>query len=290
VTVAQATGFVEVGDRCFVRRYPEWDVSVGLVVGAEGLAVVDTRASAGQGSELLDDVRRFAAGSTVRWVVNTHVHFDHTFGNVSMGAATIYAHENAASALAEHAADIRRQIEADPGPDPEYPAITAQVLAEVCSTEPRRPDAVFSSVRTIDLGDRLIELMHPGRGHTDGDIVARVADADVLFGGDLLEESGPPSFGSDSFPLDWAASLDLVVGLLTDRTVIVPGHGAPVDRAFVQAQRAEIADVSNLIRGLHAQGVAIDEAAAAGGDGWPYPPSTVEGAVRRGYAQLTGAA
>jgi glyoxylase-like metal-dependent hydrolase (beta-lactamase superfamily II) len=219
------------------------------------------------------------------------VHFDHTFGNAAMEGATIHAHENAARALAEHAADIRRQIEADPDPDPDpdQPAITAQVLDDVRTTEPRPPDVVFSSVRTIDLGDRLIELMHPGSGHTDGDLVARVADADVLFGGDLLEESGPPSFGTDSFPLDWAGSLDLVVGLLTDRTVVVPGHGAPVDRSFVQTQRAAIADVSNLIRGLHAQGVAAEQAVAAGGDDWPFPTTTIEGAVRRGYAQLSGA-
>jgi glyoxylase-like metal-dependent hydrolase (beta-lactamase superfamily II) len=288
MSVAYGKGFVEVGDRCFVARYPQWDVNVGLVVGSDGLVVIDTRATARQGQEVLDDVRRLRPDSSVRWVVNTHVHFDHTFGNVSMADATIHAHENAARTFSEHAADIRRQIAADPQPAPDQPAITADVLEGVLTSPLRPPDVVFSSVRTMDLGDRLIELMHPGPGHTDGDIVARVADADVLFGGDLLEESGPPSFGSDSFPLDWAASLDLVVGLLTDRTVIVPGHGAPVDRAFVQAQRAEIADVSNLIRGLHAQGVGVEQAVAAGGDGWPFARATIEGAVRRGYAQLTG--
>ena len=115
---------------------------------------------------------------------------------------------------------------------------------------------VFASVSTIDLGDRLVELMHPGRGHTDSDIVARVADADVVFGGDLIEESGPPSFGSDSFPLDWGSSLDLVVGLLTERTVVVPGHGKVVDKDFVETQRADVADVSTVIRSLFQQGVA----------------------------------
>ena len=144
-------------------------------------------------------------------------------------------------------------------------------------------------MQTIDLGDRQMELMHPGRGHTDGDIVARVPDADVVFGGDLVEESGPPSFGSDSFPLDWAGSLDLVVGLLTDRSVVVPWHGRPVDKDFVQAQRSDVADVSTLIRSLFAAGVAADEALAAGGVNWPYPAASLGVAVRRGYAQLTGA-
>jgi glyoxylase-like metal-dependent hydrolase (beta-lactamase superfamily II) len=281
--------FVEIADRCYVARYPEWDVSVGLVVGSAGLAVVDTRASARQGRELLDDVRRLLPASAVRWVVNTHVHFDHSFGNVSMDGAVIYAHENVAARLTESGEDIKRQIRADPELDPDQPAITAQVLDDVVDTKLRGPDVVFASVSTIDLGDRLVELMHPGRGHTDSDIVVRVADADVVFGGDLIEESGPPSFGSDSFPLDWGSSLDLVVGLLTERTVVVPGHGKVVDKDFVETQRADVADVSTVIRSLFQQGVRVDEAAAAGGTNWPYPPAHLETAVRRGYAQLTGA-
>jgi glyoxylase-like metal-dependent hydrolase (beta-lactamase superfamily II) len=288
MSLVHGKGFVEVADHCFVARYAAWDVSVGLIVGAGGLAVVDTRAGAVQGRELLDDVRRLVPDSAVRWVVNTHVHFDHSFGNVSMGEATIHGHENVRRRLAEHADDIWGQIDADPGPDPDSPDITAQVLDDVRTTELRGPDVVFSSVSTIDLGDRLIELMHPGRGHTDGDIVVRVPDADLVFGGDLVEESGPPSFGSDSFPLDWAGSLDLVVGLLTEDSVVVPGHGTPVGRDFVQAQRSDLADVSTLIRTAFAQGVGVDDALTAGGAHWPYPAATVDGAVRRGYAQLTG--
>lgn len=281
--------FVEIADRCYVARYPEWNVSVGLVVGAAGLAVVDTRASARQGRELLDDVRRFIAGSEVRWAVNTHVHFDHTFGNVSLGGALIYAHENVAARLVEDSEYIKRRIRADPEPDPDYPEITAQVLDDVLDTELRGPDVVFSSVSTIDLGDRLVELMHPGRGHTNSDIVVRVADADVVFAGDLVEESGPPSFGSDSYPLEWSGSLDLVVGLLTERTVVVPGHGKAVDRDFVETQRADLADVSTVIRSLFQQGVTVEDAVAAGGTNWPNPAADLDMAVRRGYAQLASA-
>jgi glyoxylase-like metal-dependent hydrolase (beta-lactamase superfamily II) len=281
--------FVEIADRCYVARYPEWNVSVGLVVGSAGLVVVDTRASANQGRELLDDVRRLVPASAVRWVVNTHVHFDHTFGNVSLDDAVIYAHENVAARLVEHGEDIKRQIRADPELDPGQPEITAQVLDDVLDAELRGPDVVFSSVSTIDLGDRLLELMHPGRGHTDSDIVARVADADVVFAGDLVEESGPPSFGSDSYPLEWSGSLDLVVGLLTERTVVVPGHGTVVDKSFVETQRADVADVSTVIRSLFQQGISVDEAVAAGGTSWPYPPAHLDMAVRRGYGHLTSA-
>ena len=68
-----------------------------------------------------------------------------------------------------------------------------------------------------------MELIHPGRGHTSGDLVVRVPDADVLLGGDLIEESDPPFIGDDSWPMEWPLTLDLVLGLMTDATVVVPG-------------------------------------------------------------------
>ena len=68
-----------------------------------------------------------------------------------------------------------------------------------------------------------------------------VPDADVLFAGDLIESAGPPSFGPDSVPDEWPATLDAVIGLMTAATLAVPGHGEPVDREFVFEQRGRIA-------------------------------------------------
>nr|MDQ4008348.1 MBL fold metallo-hydrolase [Actinomycetota bacterium] len=90
-----AKDWTEVGDRCWMRRYPEWDVNVGVVVGADGVLVVDTRGTRGQGRAVRDDVRRLVPHSPVRWVVNTHQHFDHVFGNIAFDDVAIHAHENA---------------------------------------------------------------------------------------------------------------------------------------------------------------------------------------------------
>ncbi len=141
---------------------------------------------------------------------------------------------------------------------------------------------------TIDLGDRALELVHPGRGHTDGDLVVRVVDtgpsADVLLAGDLIEESGAPAYGDDSFPMDWPLSLDLVLDLVGAGTVVVPGHGAPVDRTFVEEQRAAIGVVAETIRDLASRGVGVEEALEA--TQWPYPSEVLGHAVRRGYEHL----
>ena len=129
--------------------------------------------------------------------------------------------------------------------------------------------------------------MHPGRGHTGGDLVVRIPDADVVLAGDLVEQAeggDVPAFGSDCFPMEWPLTLDTVLGLSTSATVVVPGHGAVVDREFVEVQRNEIGIVAETIRDLATRGVAIDDALAAAE--WPYPRDRLANAVRRGYEQL----
>jgi glyoxylase-like metal-dependent hydrolase (beta-lactamase superfamily II) len=266
--------WTEIGDRCWVRRYAEWDVNVGVVAGSDGVLVVDTRGTRQQGEALRDDVRRLRPHAAVRWVVNTHRHFDHAFGNVAFDDASIHAHENAAAGLDAEAERVRRDAAED---DPDDP-----LNREVLATPLRRPDRTFSSVRTVDLGDRYVELLHPGRGHTDGDLVLRLPDADVLFTGDLVEESAPPSYGEDSFPLEWPGSLDVALGVVTAGTRVVPGHGAVVDLDFVREQSTRIAEVANTIGGLVHAGVPLESAAAQGD--WPWDPEHLRHAIRRGYA------
>ena len=69
----------EVGDGCFRRRYQRFDLNVGVVRGSDALLVLDTRSDLREADKLLADLRPF--GLPVRWVVNSHYHFDHTFGN-----------------------------------------------------------------------------------------------------------------------------------------------------------------------------------------------------------------
>ncbi|WP_115852158.1 MBL fold metallo-hydrolase [Thermasporomyces composti] len=270
---ADTSGWSEIGRGCYVRRYSSFDVSVGVVVGSHGLLVIDTRASLREADELLADLRRLSR-APVRWVVDTHWHFDHCFGNARFADAVIYGHETVPETLAARADEVRADLARR---SPEW----ARDMAELTLRPPTR---TFVSVATIDLGDRVVELIHPGRGHTDGDVVVRVPDADVVYVGDLVEESGPPAYGDDSYPLEWPTTLDVVAGLLTPRTAVVPGHGAVVDRGFVANQRDDIHLVAQTIRRLAAEGVPLDRVWDAAE--WPYPRQVLEEAVRRGYAHL----
>jgi glyoxylase-like metal-dependent hydrolase (beta-lactamase superfamily II) len=273
--------FIEVADRVWVARYQWFDVNVSVVAGTDGLLVVDTNASAAAARTALADLRSLSAAPLVA-AVNTHVHFDHTFGNGVFAAegAELVAHEDAAAALPAHAAEIRGQAASEADEDERY--------AELVATEEVVPRRTFSSALTFDLGDRLVELVHPGRGHTSGDVVVRVGDADVLLAGDLVEEStardGVPGFGSDCFPMDWPSTLDLVLNLVGPDTVVVPGHGAPVGRDFVEEQRAALGVVAETIRDLAGRGVPLDQ--ALDDADWPYPREALADAVRRGYEHL----
>jgi glyoxylase-like metal-dependent hydrolase (beta-lactamase superfamily II) len=273
--------FAEVADRVWVARYDWFDVNVSIVAGTAGLLVVDTNASERTARSVLEDLRRLSTAPLLA-VVNTHVHFDHTFGNGVFAAqgAELVAHDDAAAALPAHAADIRTQAKADADEDARY--------AELVATEEMVPQRTFSSALTLDLGDRLVELVHPGRGHTSGDVVVRVPDADVLLAGDLVEESamrsGVPGLGDDCYPMEWPSTLDLVLNLVAPGTVVVPGHGAPVDRDFVQEQRASLGVVAETIRDLAGRGVPLDQALESAE--WPYPREALADAVRRGYEHL----
>jgi glyoxylase-like metal-dependent hydrolase (beta-lactamase superfamily II) len=197
-------------------------VNLGLIVGSRRTLLVDTGSSPAQGRTLRSSVDALT-DLPLTAVVITHWHYDHAFGLAAFADVPRIAHESVHSRLlsAEAAAEAKRL-----GVDPH---------------ELGQPNVEIVVATAIDLGDRRVEIAHLGRGHTDGDLVVVVPDADVLFAGDLLESAGPPSFGPDSVPDEWPATVDAVIGLMTATTLAVPGHGEPVGREFVFEQRGWIA-------------------------------------------------
>ncbi|MEO6790714.1 MAG: MBL fold metallo-hydrolase, partial [Ornithinibacter sp.] len=197
--------FTEVADRVWVTRLDWFDVNVTVVGGSDGLLVVDTTASAAGAAALLPAVQ--ALGGPVRFAVNTHQHFDHTFGNgvfASVGAELV-CHEDAAATLPTHAQEVRRSAAADLPQDPR--------LRELLETEVVVPSRTFSSAAVLNLGDRFVEVVHPGRGHTGGDAIVRIGDCDTVLAGDLVEEArgAVPGFGDDCWPMEWPMALDIVL-------------------------------------------------------------------------------
>ncbi|GAA0531439.1 MBL fold metallo-hydrolase [Saccharopolyspora thermophila] len=257
----------EVGDGVFVRRYGELDLSVGLVVGAESALVIDTRGDRAQGAELAAAVRRV---TPLPWqVVITHGHFDHCFGTAAFLPAPVWAHERCPSHLARTAADQREQWVRHYREQGD--AATAEALA---ASSPTVPDHLVSDAADLDLGGRTAQLRHLGPGHTDHDVVVVVPDSGAVFAGDLVEQGAPPDF-EDAHPQHWPSTLDALLAL--NPAIVVPGHGDPVEPAFVRTQRTDIAQLAGICRDVTAGRLTTAEALARS----PYPPETTRAALRR---------
>jgi glyoxylase-like metal-dependent hydrolase (beta-lactamase superfamily II) len=265
-------GWVEVGDRVFVRRYALLDQNIGVVLGEEGALVVDTRATHEHADELLADLRRLTP-LPARVAVNTHGHWDHCFGNARFRPAPIWGHVRCAEMMRLTGENQRARIS-------EASAELAVGLAEVV-IDP--PDQTFEDTATVEIepGGRSVELRYLGRGHTDNDIVVLVPDADVLFAGDLLENNATPFFG-DGYPLDWPATAEALVDLVTG--AVVPGHGGVGDRAFAIRQMTEFRTVAELAKLVHRGVIGIDDAVLR----TPYPADTALEPLTRTLAQLRG--
>ena len=278
------SSWTEVAEKVHTRRFDPVDVTVTAVLGGEGVLVVDTRCSLQEGRELKAELAALTP-LPVRWVANTHTHFDHMWGNAEFDTprqvppAEFWGHENLPDFDPDDP-DFLELREYLVSQGPEWKAKMDELVV-------RKPDRLVSDFHELDLGGRTAELRHLGRGHTDTDIVVWLPEAGVLIGGDMIEQSAPPAYGPDSFPLDWAPTLDRLVELTGDGTAFVPGHGDAVDHAFVLAQREYVLAVEQQIRELHQSGVPGDQALEAGD--WPDAKrSRFADAVKRGYAQLSG--
>ncbi|GAA1760984.1 MBL fold metallo-hydrolase [Luedemannella helvata] len=271
--------FTEIANGVYVLRQPLFDVNATVVTGAEAVIVVDSLSTARQATELLAAVRQVSAEPLV--LVNTHHHFDHTFGNATLTAASpgaaIWAHGAVADVLRQHPDRVRREAY-------DECVLTHPELAdEVLEVTVAPPDRLVQTVAVLDIGGRTVTLRHLGRGHTDGDLVARVDDTGTIVAGDLVEQGAPPSF-DDAYPLDWPETLAALIADADPDAAVVPGHGAVVDLAFVRDQHTELTDLAWLIREGHLDGAPAEAVAAKAAFG----PQRSLVAVRRGYAELAG--
>jgi glyoxylase-like metal-dependent hydrolase (beta-lactamase superfamily II) len=272
--------FVEVADGVHVLRYPVLDVNVTLLVGDGEALLVDTLSTVAQAKELAAAARSVAP---VPWtIVNTHHHFDHCFGNATLagdGTRPIWGQEEAALLLRQHAAALQRSWYE------EWLPTHPDLASELAQVRVLPPTATVHLSAELTVGGRTVWLRHLGRGHTAGDLVVHVPDADVIVAGDLVEQGGPPTFG-DAYPLEWPETVAALLRLSGPDTVVIPGHGAVVDQAFVRAQHEDLTALAWLIRDGHADGAAVEAVAAKA----PFGSAVALPAIRRGYAELAGRA
>ncbi|MCS0601479.1 MBL fold metallo-hydrolase [Streptomyces sp. LP11] len=213
-------------------RLPGWDCTVGLVLGQGTALMVDAGSSPAEGARLRGAAERLAGGRVTHLAL-THPHFDHVLGAPALAGAETYAAVGV-DALFRHRADELRADAVRYG----LPAADAEEAVDAL-VPPRHP---VSGEWTLDLGGRQALLANVGPGHTAHDLAVLVPGSpEVVFCGDLVEESDAPQAGPDAVPSRWPAALDRLLALGGADALYVPGHGAVVDAAFVRRQRDELA-------------------------------------------------
>jgi glyoxylase-like metal-dependent hydrolase (beta-lactamase superfamily II) len=183
--------------------------NAGFIVGSNGVVVVDTFEEIAPAKDLLAEIRKIT-NLPIRFVVNTHYHLDHTGGNAvfAQAGATILAQQNLRGWLRTENMKFF-----GPNPKPEQKAMVEALVM---------PDETYSDAVDIYLGARQVQVRYM-LGHTGGDSVVTVPDADVVFAGDLVWQKHLPNL-IDATTSDWVKTLEK---LLADHpgATFVSGHG-----------------------------------------------------------------
>lgn len=204
-----------------------YGANAGIIVGENGVAVVDTLISAKEGERLLQDIKA-VTDKPVRYVINTHAHLDHIFGNKVFAdlGAVIIAQTDCAAEMRAKAAEVLAKA-GDWGLTPE----------QMAGTEPAYPAITFTDRLTVDLGGVTAEIIYLSSSHSAGSSIVRVAIDQAVFAGDILFTKFYPYMGDGDIP-GWQRNLDALAALDSDR--IVPGHG-PL------SGRADVGDMKNYL-------------------------------------------
>ena len=207
---------VPVGDGAFAAVAKEGDRSAvgnaGFVAGSDGVLVVDAFATEEAARELLAEIRR-ATPAPIRWVVNTHYHYDHLGGDAVFRreGAVVISHRNVRRWTRTENLKWRKEISA---------ADRAMLASLVL------PDVTFGDAGrlTLELGGKTAQvLFRPG--HTGGDCIVRVPESDVVFGGDLFWNATVPNT-VDANTAAWIDTLDALLRAYPSAS-FVAGHGEP---------------------------------------------------------------
>ena len=224
----------------------EGDPNSGVVVGDDGVLVFDAQATPAQARRVIERVRA-VTDKPVRHLVLSHYHAVRVMGASAYGAEQVIASDGTYELILERG---QADFESEVG---RFPRLFEDVASVPGLTW---PTVAFPDRLTVWLGKRRVDLLHLGRGHTAGDIVAWLPEERVCFAGDLVEYGATPYCG-DAHLRDWPRTLDRLEALGAAR--MVPGRGAAMESP---AQVAEaIGGTRSFIRDLYA---VAEEGVAAG--------------------------
>jgi cyclase len=198
--------------------------NVGVLTGPEGILVIDDQ-FAPLSQKLMDAIKAVDAGQ-IRFVINTHIHGDHSGGNLNF--------KKAGAAIVAHSSVRKRFMEAQ---------------KQAAEKDNSWPQITFDEAMNFHLNGEDIQLLTFGPGHTDGDVIVHFKQSNVFHGGDAFVRYGYPYVDADNGG-DFAGfinTLDKLLLVLDDNSLIIPGHGEVAKKSDVKKLRDTLTDLRDQV-------------------------------------------
>jgi cyclase len=217
--------------------------NAGFVIGDDGVLIIDTFTSEKGAKQLLDEIRKVTK-LPIKFVVNTHYHLDHVAGNrvFQEAGAVIIAHRNVAAWIhTENLKFFGKDIK------PEMKTMVEGIAG---------PEVLYDSALELRLGSRQISVNF-APGHTGGDSLVLIRDANVLFCGDLFWRKTLPNL-IDATTSDWTNTLKDLNARAGNEGTYIPGHGDVGTAADVEEFRGYLIDLRRLVKSAVDKGLNDD--------------------------------
>ncbi|HET9233989.1 MAG TPA: MBL fold metallo-hydrolase [Candidatus Eisenbacteria bacterium] len=247
--------------------------NLGLSVGTDGVFLIDDQYA--PLSEKIAAAIKKLTPEPVQFIINTHWHGDHTGGNENFGkaGAIIVAHDNVRVRMSNEQFNKAFDRKTPPSPAGALPVVT------------------FAEGVTFHWNGEEMSVFHVQNAHTDGDAVIHFKNANVVHTGDVFFNGRYPFIDVDSggSVKGVIAAADRILGMIDERTKVIPGHGPLGDKKALQTYRDMLADVSGKVESMLASGKTAEEIKASKpgqaydaswGTGWMKPDTFLDVVIR----------
>ena len=218
------TEIVELETGVYARLH-EGLTNAGIIVGDDSVLVIDSLRVPSFARDLIQDVKKITE-KPIGFVIDTHSHWDHSWGNEEFPEATIIGHKNCYAEMIDVEANEQWRTKVTSSNDP------WSEEGNLVNITP--PNMTFETSMQLYFGGRELDLKYFGRAHTSGDIYIHLPKEKIVFTGDVAQDGGVPYLG-DCYPGDWPDTDNRLASLPIER--FMSGHGPIGDHnALVEAK------------------------------------------------------
>jgi cyclase len=229
--------------------YDDLSSNSAFLITDEGVLVIDTRQHPAHGRDLIVRIRKITS-KPIKWVINTHAHGDHFYGNAAFktAGATIIAHRDVVAGMVKNEQlELKRRL-----------AFFKSLNLDPAEVKTVLPDMTFDSRLTIKLGGRVVEIMYLGPGQNPGDTLVYFPHARALYVGGPFANNNWSNMSFTPSMDGWISLLQRIAAM-ENVDLFLPGHGDVGKREDVLDEAKLLAEVQASVKAAIAAGMSRDE-------------------------------